>query len=84
MDGEIRGFSAIYGPRNIGHNRRDGRRRQGFEEAMDGKQPGDPSPDEAPEPTAESALDPLPKRLQDRSPVGRRDDQGRRHIDVLA
>ena len=83
MDGEITGLSAIYGPRSVGHNRRDSRRRKGFEEEMDGKHPGDSGPDEEPESTAKSALDPA-SLLQGRSPVGRRDDQGRRHIDVLA
>ena len=71
MDGEINGLSPIYGPRNIGYNRRDNRRRKGFEEAMDGKHPEDSSPDEEPEPTAKSTLDPAPKLLQDRNPVGK-------------
>ncbi len=84
MDGEITGLSAIYGPRSIGHNRRDSRQRKGFEEEMDGKHPGDFDPDEESEPTAKSALDPASKLLQNHSHVGRRDDQGRRHIDVLA
>ncbi len=87
MDGAIRGIPSVYGPRSIGQNGRGNQRRgKGFEEAMEGKDPGGvvPDPDDAPDSAAQSGLDPVPKGLQDHRPPGRRGDEGRRQIDILA
>ena len=87
MDGVIRGIPTIHGPRGIGQNRQSGqRRRGGFEETLKGKDSAGVGPelDEAPESASGSGLDPVPKPLQDRRPPGRRNDEGRSHIDVLA
>ena len=87
MDGAIREIPSVYGPRGIGQNRQGGQRRsRGFEETLEGKNSEGTAPDldEAPESASGSGLDPVPKPLQDHRPPGRRDDEGRSHIDVLA
>jgi hypothetical protein len=43
-----------------------------------------PDRDDAPGSAVQSGLDPVPKGLQDHRPPGRRGDEGRRQIDVLA
>ena len=94
MDDAIRGIPSVYGPRSIGQSGRGSQRRgKGFEEAMKGKDPGGVAPDprgaapdrdDAPGSAVQSGLDPVPKGLQDHRPPGRRGDEGRRQIDVLA
>lgn len=84
MDDAIRGIPSVRGPLSISHNRRhDGRRGKDFEEAMSDRGEraereldADDTPDSRPEVH--------PKMLKGRLPLGRKDEQGRRHIDVLA
>ncbi len=77
MDGTIRSIPSVRGPLSIGHNQKDHRRHGGgFEDALaeqpDERPPEDTEPDEPQKP------------LKSRLPAGRKDDQGRGHVDVLA
>ena len=94
MDDAFRGIPSVYGPRSIGQSGQGSQRRgKGFEEAMKGKDPGGVAPDprgaapdrdDAPGSAVQSGIDPVPKGLQDHRPPGRRGDEGRRQIDILA
>ena len=82
MDDAIRAIPSIRGPLSISHDRREDRRRgKNFEAALTG---GREEAEQAEAPEPELAPLPLAKALKGRLPVGRKDDQGRRHIDVLA
>lgn len=77
MDDAIRSIPSIRGPLSISHNRRDNRRRgKDFEKAL-----GEES--ENPEMQLDEDVE-LRNPLKRRLPPGRKDDQGGRHIDVLA
>ena len=76
MDDAIRAIPSTRRPLSISHNRRDNRRGgKDFEEALGGQQ-------ETPETPLDENIEGRP--LKGRLPLGRKDDQGRRHIDVLA
>ena len=87
MEGGIKGIPSIHGPRDIGHNRRENRRRsRDFEDTLHGGEPPQPPEEgaENPDPIGDSGLEPRSKPLQKGRLRGRRDDEGRRHVDVLA
>ncbi len=87
MDIGIRGIPSIHGPRNIGHDRRKNRRRsRDFEDTLEGRDSAELHQGEADNPDAigETAVDPQPMPLQKGLPTGRRVEEGRGHIDVLA
>ena len=87
MDVGIGIIPSIHGPRNIGHNRRENRRRsRDFEDTFEEQDSAELHQGDAdnPDTIGDTTVDPLPMPLQKGPPTGRRDDQGRRHIDVLA
>ncbi len=87
MDVGLGIIPSIHGPRNIGHDRRENRRRsRDFEDTLDGQDSAELHQEDAdnPDTIGETGLEPRPKPLQKGLPTGRRDDQDRGHIDVLA
>ena len=87
MEGGIIGIPSIHGPRDIAPNRRENRRRsRDFEDTLDGRESPEPPEEgaDSPDPIGNSGIGPRPKPLQKGRLPGRRDDEGRRHVDVLA
>ena len=87
MDVRLAIIPSIHGPRNIGHHRQENRRRsRDFADTLAGQDSAELHQEDAdnPDTIGETAVEPRPKPLQKGLPTGRRDDQDRGHIDVLA